>query len=243
MMIAYACYSNPGNRPINEDAIGVHIKDNDACFVVCDGLGGHGKGDEASCFVKDFFLSAFSQADKADCKFIERCFIDAQASLSEIQKEKKQQDKMKTTCVCLTLQGKKAHIGYIGDSRLYGFGDKAVKHQTQDHSVPYMLYLSKQIRYEDIRNHTDRNLLLRVMGTTWDEPKYQLYRAMPLRKFRAFLLCTDGFWELITEEKMCQFLMSATTVEEWLNAMVQEVQQNGANKDMDNYSAIAIFCK
>ena len=242
-MITYACYTNPGNRSINEDSIGVQIKGDDACFVVCDGLGGHGMGDEASCFVKDFLLSAFSQTEKVDTRFLGRCFTDAQASLSEIQKEKKQQDKMKTTCVCLTMQGKKAYIGYVGDSRLYAFGDKAVKYQTQDHSVPYMLYLSKQIRYEDIRNHSDRNLLLRVMGTEWDEPKYQLHKAMPLRRFRAFLLCTDGFWELITEEKMLQFLQNSSTVEEWLNAMVQEVQQNGANKDMDNYSAIAIFCK
>ena len=85
--------------------------------------------------------------------------------------------------------------------------------------------------------------MLRVMGTAWDEPKCQVYRAMALRKFQAFLLCTDGFWELITEEKMCQFLRSAATVEEWLNAMVQEVQQNGVDRDMDNYSAIAVFCK
>ena len=242
-MVTYACYTNHGNRSINEDAIGVQIKGGDACFVVCDGLGGHGMGDEASGFVKDFFLSAFSQEEKADSKFLEQCFVDAQASLSEIQKEKKQQDKMKTTCVCLTIQGKKAHIGYVGDSRLYAFGNKIVKFQTKDHSVPYMLYLSKQIRYEDIRNHGDRNLLLRVMGAFWEEPKCQVHKAMPLWKFRAFLLCTDGFWELITEEKMCQFLQSASNVEEWLNAMVQEVQQNGADKDKDNYSAIAVFCK
>ena len=242
-MITYACYTNRVDRPINEDSVGVHIKDDAACFVVCYGLGGHGMGDEASGFVKDYFLSAFSQAEKADAKFVERCFMEAQARLGEIQEKKKQQDKMKTTCVCLMTQGKKAHIGYVGDSRLYAFGNKTVKFQTQDHSVPYMLYLSKQIGYEDIRNHTDRNLLLRVMGTAWDEPKCQVYRAMALRKFQAFLLCTDGFWELITEEKMCQFLRSAATVEEWLNAMVQEVQQNGVDRDMDNYSAIAVFCK
>ena len=242
-MVTYACYTNPGNRPINEDAVGVQVKGDDLCFVVCDGLGGHGMGDEASCFVKDFFLSAFSQTEKADTEFIERCFLDSQASLSEIQKEKKLQDKMKTTCVCLTVQGKKTHIGYVGDSRLYAFGNKTVKYQTKDHSVPYMLYLSKQIPYEEIRNHSDRNLLLRVMGTEWDEPKHETHKAMPLRKFRAFLLCTDGFWELITEEKMCQYLQSASNVEEWLNAMVLEVQKNGTKKEMDNYSAIAIFCK
>ena len=242
-MITYACYTNQGDRSINEDSIGVNIKDNDACFIVCDGLGGHGMGDEASGFVKDFFLSAFSQTEKVDNKFIDRCFLDAQSALSDIQQEKKQPDKMKTTCVCLTMQDKKSYIGYVGDSRLYAFGNKTVKYQTQDHSVPYMLYMSKQIRYEDIRNHPDRNLLLRVMGTKWDEPKHETHKAMPLRKFRAFLLCTDGFWELVTEEKMCEFLQNSSNVEEWLNAMIQEVQKNGADKDMDNYSAIAIFCK
>ena len=243
MMITYACYTNAGSRSVNEDSIGVQISANKSCFVVCDGLGGHGMGDAASQLVKGYLLNAFKQAEKVDNKFLSKIFPDAQQALEKVQKEQRLQDKMKTTAVCMTIQNKKARVGYVGDSRFYAFGKKTLKRRSDDHSVPYMLYLSGQIRYDEIRNHPDRNLLLRVLGTAWNEPKQQLLQPMPLWQYQAFLLCTDGFWELITEETMCEFLQKATNVTQWLDLMVQEVQKNGRGKEMDNYSAIAIFCK
>ena len=243
MMITYACYTNTGTRPVNEDSIGVQVKSNRSCFVVCDGLGGHGMGDEASQFVSKHLLHAFDQTKKADAKFLDQCFPEAQAALSKIQADKKLHDKMKTTAVCMTVEDKRAYAAYVGDSRFYAFGSKKVKCQSEDHSVPYRLYLSKQISYEEIRNHPDRNMLMRVMGIAWGAPMHQLLKPMPLRKYKAFLLCTDGFWELITEQTMCQLLQKASTVEQWMEMMVQEVQRNGFGKEMDNYSAIAVFCK
>ena len=243
MMITYASYTNAGSRPVNEDSLGVCTGADRSGFVVCDGLGGHGMGDEASQFVTEHILAAFEGSKKVDNEFLSRCFQSAQGALSQVQKERKLQDKMKTTAVCMTIQNNSAYAAYVGDSRFYAFGRSKVKCQSQDHSVPYRLYLSGQIDYDKIRNHPDRNLLMRVMGTNWDEPKYQLLRPMPLWKYHAFLLCTDGFWELITEQTMCALLKTASTAEQWLEAMVQEVQKNGEGKEMDNYSAIAIFCK
>ena len=243
MMVTYACYTNSGSRPVNEDSIGVQVKPNQSCFVVCDGLGGHGMGDEASHFVSEYILNAFNQTKNADAKFLDQCFPEAQVALSKIQADKKLHDKMKTTAVCMTVQNKKAYAAYVGDSRFYAFGAKKVKCQSEDHSIPYRLYLSKQIHYEEIRNHPERNMLMRVMGIAWSTPMHQLLKPMPLWKYQAFLLCTDGFWELITEQTMCKLLQEAPNVEQWLDAMIQEVQKNGAGKEMDNYSAIAVFCK
>ena len=58
-----------------------------------------------------------------------------------------------------------------------------------------------------------------------------------------FLLCSDGFWECITERKMVKFLKKSKTVEEWLNMMIKEVDKNGKGTNMDNNSAIAIWVK
>jgi serine/threonine protein phosphatase PrpC len=115
--------------------------------------------------------------------------------------------------------------------------------QSKDHSVPYMLYLSKEIKESEIRNHPDRNMLLRVMGSEWKGSMYEVFKPLNLKHFQAFLLCSDGFWELITEDEMCELLKKTSTAAEWLDAMTKVVQKNGIGKEMDNYSAIAILNK
>ena len=104
-----------------------------------------------------------------------------------------------------------------------------------------MLVFSKEIKENEIRNHPDRNILLRVMGIEWDEPMYEIMKPIALKKDRAFLLCSDGFWELIEEDRMCALLEKAESVDDWVNSMAQTVKNNGANRNMDNYSAIAIW--
>ena len=59
----------------------------------------------------------------------------------------------------------------------------------------------------------------------------------------SFLLCSDGFWELIDERHMCKTLKKAKTPEEWLQNMRQIVLKNGRGTNMDNYSAIAVFIR
>ena len=58
---------------------------------------------------------------------------------------------------------------------------------------------------------------------------------------QAFLLCTDGFWELIDPKLMGKLLKKSKTVDEWLDLMTSEVEKNGQGQDMDNYTAIAVM--
>lgn len=242
-MITYSLITKNGSRTVNEDSVGVLEKYGNFCFMLCDGLGGHGMGNVASDLVKDQFLNAFSVGVKPDVSFIKKEFIAAQEKLLEKQNELNAKNKMKTTAVCMICDNKKAYVGYIGDSRFYAFSKNTVKVQSKDHSVPYMLYLSKEIKESEIRNHPDRNMLLRVMGTAWNGTMYEVFKPLNLKQYQAFLLCSDGFWELITEKEMCELLQMTNTVEEWLEAMTEVVQRNGTDKDMDNYSAIAVLNK
>lgn len=238
----YHVISNKGSRPVNEDSVGVFRNLNRTCFVVCDGLGGHGMGDMASSLVRDVFEDQFCRSNNPE-EFLPEAFSAAQDILMTEQKEQNAKEKMKTTCVALVLDDQNAYIGHIGDSRLYVFHKNRVKMRTLDHSVPQMLVLTRQIKEKQIRNHPDRNLVLRVLGVNWEEPMYELEKTIPLTKCQAFLLCTDGFWELIGENEMCKLLKKASNVEEWLLKMTQIVKENGKDKNMDNYSAIAVFVK
>ena len=238
--VSYATYSNIGGRAVNEDSIKVMERDGQYCFVVCDGLGGHGMGDIASKLVTEVFESCFQ--DRTDMSaFLDDAFMASQDILMAEQIRRHAQMKMKTTGVAVAIDSNNAYIGHIGDSRLYIFSKDKVKKRTLDHSIPQMLVMTKDIKESDIRHHPERNIVLRVLGIEWEEPMYELMKPVPLSKCQAFLLCTDGFWELIEEDVMCDMLKKATSPQEWLGNMAHAVKVNGAGTNMDNNSAIAIW--
>ncbi len=239
-MISYYKFSEPGNREINEDSVGIAEKNGTLCCVLCDGLGGHGRGEEASQFVVEQMLGFFDSTDDIFAG-IGRAFESAQINLLKAQKEKGAVFEMKTTATLLAISDKEIQWGHIGDSRIYMFKKGKYKIRTLDHSVPQMLVLAKDIKEKEIRNHPDRNKLLRVMGIEWGSSSFVISKRIKRKEHMSFLLCSDGFWELIDEKQMSQCLKQSSSAEEWVNSMVEIVKENGKEKNMDNFSAIAVM--
>lgn len=241
-MITYTVFTDRGGREVNEDSARVFEKDGKKCLVLCDGLGGHGKGEVASALVVEAVGQIFNSAQKIDEDFLRSAFQLSQEALIDEQIRQDAKTDMKTTAVAMYIDGNKVQWGHVGDSRLYAFAKNKVKLRTLDHSVPQMLVFAREINEKQIRNHPDRNRLLRVMGIEWEKPMYELAEQTQLEKYQAFLLCSDGFWELIDEKQMCKLLKNSSTVEKWMQAMVEVIKQNGIGKNMDNYTAIALWC-
>ena len=237
---SYALFTDKGDRVINEDAIGAYQLGDNSCYVLCDGLGGHGMGDIASSLVVDVFKDQFQKTDEV-VNFLGPTFCAAQDILMAEQAAQNAKHKMKTTGVAIVTDERNAYIGHVGDSRAYVFYRNKVKQRTIDHSIPQMLALAGEIKESEIRNHPERNTLLRVLGIEWEEPMYELSAPIPLKKCQAFLLCSDGFWELIEEKAMCESLKRAASVEAWLKEMAETVRKNGESRNMDNFSAIAVW--
>jgi len=233
--------TQPGSRPINEDSAAILEQDGRLCFVVADGLGGHGKGELASQKLIEVFREAFALGAEDGEAFLESAFSLAQDEIISEQRRLSAAAEMKTTAVALVVIDGNCCWGHVGDSRLYVFRRNKVKARTLDHSVPQMLALSGDIKENQIRRHPDRNRLLRVLGVEWDSPRYEISEEIDLASCQAFLLCTDGFWELIEEKKMCALLKKSADAQQWLEAMAAEVTANGVGKDMDNYSAVAVM--
>ena len=238
----YSTISKVGNREINEDAVGYIQKGNIELYVVADGLGGHGHGEVASSTV----LQAMREyVEKTEHEGVEETLTGAiqyaQDTLLKLQEKTGMKTEMKTTVVALCSDGQQMCWAHVGDSRLYGFYKNKVKVRTLDHSIPQMLVLSGEIREKKIRNHPQRNMLLRVLGIEWDRPKYDVSDIYVSGEYQSFLLCSDGFWELIQEKQMEKLLKKSETVDRWLLKMTEIVEETGRKKDMDNYTAIAIW--
>jgi len=63
---------------------------------------------------------------------------------------------------------------------------------------------------------------------------------LPLQPGDIFLLCSDGFWENISEDIMEDMLREATTPEQWIDNMMNKIPDPCA-PDLDNYSALAVW--
>lgn len=241
-MLEYAYKSLIGNRSVNEDSVLAIRKGNEYCFAVCDGLGGHGLGDMAAKCVTDTFSDLFSKASVLP-EYLSKAFAAAQSNLTDLQTKNATADKMKTTAAVMVTDSDIAYIGHIGDSRVYIFTEDNVAFRTIDHSVSQALALSGEITDNEIRTHSDRNLLLRAMGSEGAGSKVELSCPFKISECYAFLVCSDGFWEYISESEMLMLMQISDSAECWLNHMLNAIVRNAGKSDMDNYSAITVFNK
>ena len=239
-MITYKIISRNGSRPVNEDSTGMHQVGEEYGFFLADGLGGHGKGDVAS---QTAIQQAILQFEQGGCseETLKNVFEAGQAGVLEQQKLAGNTQGMKTTMTALLINNQTFRWGHIGDSRLYYFCNNKLVSRTMDHSVPQMLVAAGEIKEKEIRHHPDRNRLLRVMGVDEEVLRYQLAEPVTRKGKQAFLLCSDGFWELIDEKEMTTLLKKSKTVEQWLDDMEVLVRRHGYGTNMDNYSAVAVW--
>lgn len=241
-MVQTAGFSDCGGREYNEDSYIVVTHGNIVCAVVADGLGGHGGGKEASAAAVNTIKECIEEKDTNESVFandIHQWFNLANDRVLEMQAAN---CKMKTTMALVCFEfGKDAVLSaHLGDTRIYHFVDGKLAYMSFDHSVSRMAVLAGEITMEEIRFHTDRNRLLKAVGN--DDEVAPEIKELPLGQSHknAFLICTDGFWEYVTEAQMEETLLAAGSPKEWLGEMRSRLLE-AAKEGNDNNTAIAVF--
>jgi len=241
--LASASVSAAGGRPDNQDRCGEGATGaGGRAFVVADGLGGHAAGDLAAERAVAALLGALAERAALAPGALARAFDAAGAAIRAAQREHPDARGCRTTAVVLALEGGRALWGHVGDSRLYQLRAGRVAVQTLDHSVPQALVDVGALAPGDVRQHPDRNRLLRSLGG--EESIEVALAPAPVAALPgdAFLLCTDGFWELVSEAAMEAAFAAASDPADWLRRMERGllVAARGA---FDNYTATAVVVR
>ena len=243
MKFSHTTLSNPGGRKVNEDAAKCLIlSDEQGCWVVADGLGGHGGGDVASKTAVDTIIEVYQNKPEFTAEQLDEMLLLAHHAILQGQQDIDRLSAMRSTVVVLMLRDARAWWAHVGDSRLYHFAQGHIVQQTKDHSVPQVMVDAGDISADAVRHHEDRNRLTRSLGNDGKLRTTVLDQALPMGDGDAFLLCTDGFWEFVTESDMQAALSKATTPTSWLTAM-EQILLSHAPASHDNYTATAIFVK
>lgn len=238
MLFETSILTRPGGREVNEDAADWRACAHDAAvWVVADGLGGHGGGEVASRRAVDELLSVEPVAEPA---WIADRIQSAHERILAGQNEAFELRHMHTTVVLLAAVGDLAVWGHCGDSRLYFFRDGQLAAQTVDHSYVQTKVEAGDLQPRDIRFHEDRNRLLASLGMAGAVRLTVRPEPLALQAGDAFLLVTDGFWELVLETEMEVELAKARSAESWIAGMHTRLMSR-AEGEHDNYTAIAVW--
>lgn len=238
IFVQYDTYSDIGSREENEDSLQVikKIFSGKYVFAVADGLGGHGGGKIASGAVTDLIKEKWSGTVSSGewRSLLQEC----NTRVQELQTEK---CKMKTTLAGMMVDNDCYVCAHVGDSRVYHFYNNELVFQTRDHSASQLAVMMGEIQPEEIRFHEARSHVLKAIGQE-GTLKPEIREETLKRGNHAFLMCTDGFWEYITEAEMSQCLSDSADPQIWLEKM-REIAKKRMEPGNDNNTAIVVFLK
>ena len=230
-------YSNKGGRGYNEDSTGCRYGDGGGIFVVADGLGGHSLGEVASECVVNTIVGGYTALGEDPAAQIRLLIKAANDGVLALQAQRS--TVTKSTAAVLAIEGDKAVIANTGDSRVYYFHEGKIAAFTDDHSVAYKKYKSGEITREMLSTDEDQSRLLRTLGSEDRfEPDTHLL-PHSIASGDAFLLCSDGLWEYVTDDEMLIDMFKAADSKQWAELMLLRLMErvDGTN---DNVSVLTV---
>lgn len=238
MHVSCAYFSCAGARQTNQDVVAHRIDADRACFVVGDGIGGTPGGDVAARRAVATLVARWSEAERVSREAAHAWVQAANEAIVAEQQRDPLHAQMSTTIVALFIDRVHAHAQWlhVGDSRLYRFRHGAIAERTLDHSV------MQQMR--DAGWSTDGvnpSLLHSAIGMRGlVSPSHG--ERFPLVDGDAFILCTDGFWQLVSARTLERTLRIVHSADDWARLLEHEAARHArVAPHADNYSAVAVW--
>ena len=142
---------------------------------------------------------------------------------------------MATTLVILMLDGEKAYVINVGDSRLYLIRDDNIMQVTEDHTYVNGLLKKGIIDEEQARNHPDRNMITRAVGAEQNvEPDLFLF---DVYSGDIILMCTDGLYNELSDDEMHKIITDSSDMRSACSKLVDEANERGGS---DNITAVSV---
>ena len=203
-------------------------------FVVADGMGGHGNGQEASRLVITALHDALKLAlvgspegDNYEQVLAEGAHT---ANLAVYRRNRQQQTDMGTTLAVALVIGNTAYIANVGDSRVYLYReDEGLEQITRDHSSVARLVEAGAITPDEVYSHPKRNEIYRSLGHQ-STIKVDTF-SVPLQVGDVLLLCSDGLWEMVRDASIEGIIESTLPDLSRTTDQLRQAALNGGGKD------------
>lgn len=207
----------------------------DRLFIVCDGMGGHAKGEVASklaCETAANFLLANEKTQVNE--LLEETFSQVQKSFDEYNLNRPESHGMGTTMVLAIIHLQGISVMHCGDSRLYHFRNGKIKWMTSDHSLVNEWVQQGLITKEQAHGHPRSNVITRaIQGSSIQKVKPDIHLLHDVLENDYILLCTDGVSNSLSDEEFENVMAKNDSCHEKIISIAHACRENSK----DNYSA------
>ena len=208
--------------------------------IVADGAGGHDHGEIASRLAVESCYQYLTREDYLeDTTDITQTLIDsitfANQQVIEYKKKHMPESDMGTTLSCVHVGEKEINFAWMGDSRIYLIDP--LKDRISQLSIDHTLY-QEMVDRGEIGQSFKKSILSRMLGNNaYSRPDGD---KLPLESGNLILVCTDGYSDLISEEKTLDAIKaSGNSLEGIDNALIELAKGEGGR---DNITvSLALF--
>lgn len=226
-------------RANNEDYFLIHPKK--GLLVVADGMGGHNAGEVASrvatealnTYLSTHLILQIRGDETAIRKELLNAVEAANREVLRVAVEKDAYRGMGCTLVAALIDGNLLHLCHIGDARAYVADRETIRLLTTDHSVVMELVKEGQMSVSDARKSRMRNELTQAIGIV--EAVEPDYRRCRLREGDRIILCSDGLWDMVSDDDIGAIAGRFRSAVDICEALVDAANEAGGK---DNVTAV-----
>jgi PPM family protein phosphatase len=233
--------SDPGRDPtkqVNEDACQYEETPFGHLCVLCDGMGGHEGGREASTAAVEAIVRHFHAAEL-------RPDVPAPARAREVLEEaivlanhdvfalgpKHGATRPGSTVVAILMHGLGTEVAHVGDSRCYLIHGDQITQVTRDHSIVQQMVDVGILTPEQAAGHPDANKITRALGTREDVEVELRPSAIVHEAGDTFVLCSDGLSDLVQPSDI-QRIASSLPASEAVDQLVDLANARGGHDNV-----------
>lgn len=207
---------------------------NEVLCAVTDGMGGERHGEIASLIA----VSSMDNVDRSEgIDGLRRYLLDRN---EDICRFRLRNNRVRTgsTFVGIHIRDDRAGVINIGDSRAYLIRDGRLSQLSQDHTPLRQMVEMGILTPEAASRHPDRHKLTQYLGIFPEEMIIEPYAAsVQLHAGDLFLLCSDGLYDMLGDEKLQQLLSVSRNLYERALVLYEEALDAGGK---DNITALLI---
>ncbi|MEN8159061.1 MAG: Stp1/IreP family PP2C-type Ser/Thr phosphatase [Myxococcota bacterium] len=230
--------------------VGLRRRGNEDCFavepglglcLVADGMGGHSAGQVASALASEAVVTSIREQSSAAFSLTEklrRAVQEANRTIWEAARERRAYAGMGTTVVALLMEGGRAGLAHVGDSRAYRVRDGAIRQLSDDHSVVGELLRRHEITEDAAREHPHRHVLTRALGVR-GEVEADLAELTP-EPGDLFVLCSDGLTNHVEDHEIAKLSLEIPDLDECCDALIELANRRGGE---DNTTVVLSRCE
>ena len=208
-----------------------------AVYAVADGMGGEKHGELASLLAvrsawkidvrrgRDELIQYLLDRNDELCRFI----TDNGGAQSG------------STFVGLQICGRTAQVINIGDSRAYLLRGGSLTQLSQDHTAVRQMVELGAVSPEAARRHPDRHRLTQYLGIFPDEMIIEPnLAAVEVRSGDVFLLCSDGLYDMVEDERIQKILTAVGNLPEKASELFSAAMDAGGK---DNITVLLVHAE